>query len=49
MSIGLAPVQILMIGVDDLGVLNGFLGFESDLEEMEQVVGDAIARNLLLR
>ena len=38
---GLAPVQILVIGLDDLGVLDAFLGPEGGLEELQQVVGDA--------
>ena len=45
-GIGFAPVQILVIGSDDLGVLNGFLGFEGGLEEMQEVVGDADGNGL---
>jgi hypothetical protein len=37
----LAPVELLMIGLDDLGVLDALLGFEGGLEDLQQVVGEA--------
>ena len=37
----LAPVELLMIGLDDLGVLDALLGPEGGLEDLQQVVGDA--------
>ena len=40
-GIGLAPVQILVRGLDDFGVLDAFLGFEGGFKKLQQVVGDA--------
>ena len=36
-----AVCQALVPGLDDLGVLDAFLGPEGGLEELQQVVGDA--------
>ena len=37
----LAPVELFMIGLDDLGVLDALLGLEGGLEDLQQVVGEA--------